>query len=107
MGRSNLKHANSLCFLIKHRELALQAVYAKAPAIIHYTLLWKENCPYYTLLPVFSSSGYYSDGIACVALEASEDGLSCCWVTELQGGLTTSLRTVGHTGSVETVGSWA
>ena len=71
-----------------------------------YTLQWKENCPHCTLPPVFSSSGHHSDGVVCVALEASESGLSCCWVTELQGGLTTSLRTVGHSGGVEAVGSW-
>ena len=82
-------------------------MYAKAPAIIHYTLLWKENCPYYTLPPVFSSSGHHSDGVVSVALEVSESGLSCCWVTELQEGLTTSLRMVGDMGGVETVGSWA
>ena len=56
---------------------------------------------------MFSSSGHYSDGVVCVALEVSESGLSCCWVTELQGGLTTSLGMVGHSGSVEAVGSWA
>ena len=50
---------------------------------------------------------HHSDGIVCVTLEASESGLSCCWVTELQGGLTTSLRMVGHSGGVEAVGSWA
>ena len=52
------------------------------------TLLWKVNCPCYTLPPIFSSSGHHSDGVACVALDVSESGLSCCWVTELQGGLT-------------------
>ena len=57
--------------------------------------------------PVFSSSSHHSDSVVCVTLESSEGGLSCCWVTELQGGLTTSLRTVGHSGSVEAVGSWA
>ena len=72
-----------------------------------YTLQWKIHCHCYTLPPVFSSGGYHSDGVVCVALEASEDGLICCWVTEVQGGLTTSLRTVGHTGGVEAVGSWA
>ena len=56
---------------------------------------------------MLSSSGYHSDGVAPVGLEASEGGLSCCRVTELQEGLTTSLRTVGHTGGVEAVGSWA
>ena len=56
---------------------------------------------------MFSSSGYNSDGVVSVALEASEGGLSCCWVTELQGGLITSFRTVGHTSGVEAVGSWA
>ena len=58
------------------------------------------------LPPVCSSSGHYSDNVVCVTLEVSEDGLSCCWVTELQGGLTTSLRMVGHSGGVEAVGSW-
>ena len=61
----------------------------------------------YTLCLVLSSSGHHSDGVACVTLEVSESDLSCCWVTELQGGLTTSLRMVGHMGGVETVGSWA
>ena len=60
----------------------------------------------YTLPPVFSSNGHYSDGVVCVTLEVSEGGLSCCWVTELQGGLTTSLSMVGHMGGVEAVGSW-
>ena len=61
----------------------------------------------YSLLPVFSSSSHHSDGVVCTALEISESGLICCWVTELQGGLTTSLRMVGHSGGVEAVGSWA
>ena len=61
----------------------------------------------YTLPPVCSSSGHYSDGIVFVALEVSEGGFICCQVTELQGGLTTSLRMVGHAGGVEAVGSWA
>ena len=61
----------------------------------------------YTLPPVFSSSGHHSDSVVCVTLEVSENGISCCWVTELQGGLTTSLRMVGHSGGVEAVGSWA
>ena len=56
---------------------------------------------------MFSSSGHHSDGVVCVALEVSESGLICCWVTELQGGFTTSLRTIGHSGSVEAGGSWA
>ena len=55
---------------------------------------------------MFFGSGYHSDGVACVVLEASESGLSCSLVTELQGGLTTSLRTVGHSGSVEAAGGW-
>ena len=76
----------------------------KSPAI-QYTLLWKVHCPCYTLALVFSSSGYHSDGVACVVFEVSESSLSCCWVTELQGGLTTSLRMVGHSGGVEAVGS--
>ena len=42
---------------------------------------------------MFSSSGHHSDGIVGVTLEVSEVGISCCWVTELQGGLITSLRT--------------
>ena len=80
----------------------------KSPAI-QYTLLWKVycTCPCYTLPLVFSNSGHYSDGVACVVLEVSENGFSCSWVTELQGRLTTSLRTVGHTGGVEAVGSGA
>ena len=56
---------------------------------------------------MFSSSGYHSDYIAHVDLEASEVGCSCCWVTEIQGELNTSLRTVGHSGGVEAVGSWS
>ena len=56
---------------------------------------------------MFSSSGHHSDDVASVVLEASEDGRVCCWVTELQGGLTTSLGTVGHSGGVEAVGSRA
>ena len=48
-----------------------------------------------------------SDTVQCVVLEVSESGLICCWVTELQGGLTTSLRMVGHMGGVEAAGSWA
>ena len=55
---------------------------------------------------VFSSSGHHSNGVACVTLEVSEGGSSCCWVTELQEGLCTSLRTVGDSGGVEAVGSW-
>ena len=70
---------------------------------LSFTLQWKEHCP---LPPVSSNSGHHSDSVVCVALEASEGGLSCCWVTELQGGLTTSLRMVGHSGGVEAVGSW-
>ena len=46
-----------------------------------------------------------TDGVACTALEVSESSLSCCWVTELQGQLTTSLRTVGNSGGVEAVRS--
>ena len=69
--------------------------------------LWKENYPCYTLPPVFSSSGHHSDGVVCVALEVSESDLSCCWVTELQGGLTTSLRTVGDMSCAEAVMNWA
>ena len=46
-----------------------------------------------------------TDGVACVTLEVIESGFSCCWVTELQEGLTTSLRTVGNSGGVEAVGS--
>ena len=70
--------------------------------IISSTLYYK-GC--YTLPPVFSSSGHHSDMVACVALEVSEGGLSCCWVTELQGKFTTSFRTVGHSGGVEAVRS--
>ena len=54
---------------------------------------------------MFSSNGHNSDGVAPVVLEASEGGLSCCWVAELQGGLTTSLGTVGHSGGIEAVGN--
>ena len=72
--------------------------------LFQYTLYWKKCYP---LPPVFSSSGYHSDGVACVAQKVSEGGLSCCWVAEVQGGPTTSLRMVGHMGGVETVGSWA
>ena len=77
----------------KHRPLSFQ-----------YTLLLKK-C--YTLLPAITSTGHHSHGVVCAALEVSESGLSCCWVTELQGGLTTSLRMVAHSGGVEAVGSWA
>ena len=70
--------------------------------MLRFTLHWKKHCP---LPPVFSSSGHHSDSVVCVALEASESGLSRCWVTELQEGLPTSLRTVGHSGGVEAVGS--
>ena len=56
---------------------------------------------------MFSSSGHHSDGVTCHALKVSEGGFSCCWVTELQGELTTSLGTVGHSGGVEAVGSLA
>ena len=48
-----------------------------------------------------------SDGVACTALEVCEGGLSCCWVTELQRELATSLRAVDHTGSVEAIRSLA
>ena len=55
---------------------------------------------------MYSSNGHHSDGVVCVVtLEASESDLSCCWVTELQGGLTTSLRMVGNSGGVEVVGN--
>ena len=74
--------------------------------LVH-TLYRNENNYFYTLSPVLSSSGHHSDGVVCAALEATENGLSCCWVPELQGGLTTSLRMVGHTGGVEAAGSWA
>ena len=77
----------------------------KSPAIQH--TFWKNHCPHYTFPPVFSSSGHHSDGVACVVLEVGQGGTGCCWVTELQGGLATSLRTVGHRGGVEAVGSWA
>ena len=75
--------------------------------MLRYTLQWKIHCHSYTLPPVFSSSGHYSDGVIYVALEVSESGLSCCWVTEPQGGLIASLRMVGHTGGVEAAWSWA
>ena len=68
---------------------------------------WKLHCSFYTFPLVFSRNGHYSDGVACVTLEASESGLSCCWVTELQGELITTLWTVGHTGGNEAAGSWA
>ena len=71
---------------------------------LRFTLQLKKHGP---LSPMSSCSGHYSDGVVCVALEASESGLSCCWVPELQGGLTTSFRTIGHSGGVEAVGSWA
>ena len=71
---------------------------------VHLTLQWKEHC---TFPPVFFGSGHHSDGVVCVAVEVSESGLRCCWVTELQRGLATSLRTVGHSGGVEAVRSWA
>ena len=48
-----------------------------------------------------------TDGVACTALEVSESGLGCCCVTELQGGLATSLRAIGHSGGVEAVRSGA
>ena len=93
-------HATSLYFIYKNCIL-----YKKSAN--RYTLLWKENCHCYTLPPVFSSSSHHSDGEVCVTLEASESGLTCCWVTDLQGGLTTSLRTVGHTSCAKAVTSWA
>ena len=71
---------------------------------LRFTLQLKKHT---FLPPVLSSSGHHSDGVVCVTLEASEDDLSSCWVTELQGGLTTSLRMVGHSGGVEAVGSWS
>ena len=74
------------------------------PSAMQHTLQWKEDC---TFPPVFFSSGHHSDGVVCVTLEVSESGLHCCWVSELQGGLTTSLRTVGHRGGVEAAGNWA
>ena len=73
---------------------------------IKYTLLWKKHCPCYTLSFVFSSSGHHSDGVTPVVLEVSEGGFSYCWVTELQGGLTTFLTMVGHSSGVEAAGSW-
>ena len=79
----------------------ISGFYIDLSTSFHYTLPWKE---YYALLPAITSSGHHSDGVVRVALEASESGLSSCWVTELQGGLITSFRTVGHTSGV---GSWA
>ena len=79
-------------------------------AIVHpvrNTLSWKIHCTCNTLPPVYSSGGHYSDDVCCVTLEVSKGGLSCCWITELPGGLTTSLRAVGHSGGVEAVRSWA
>ena len=55
---------------------------------------------------MLSSGGHHSDGIVSIALEVSEGGPSRCWVTELQEGLTTSLRMVGHSGGIEAVGNW-
>ena len=69
---------------------------------LRFTLHWKKHT---SLLPVFTSSGHHGDGVVCVTLEVSEGGLSCCWVPELQGGLTTSLSMVGHSGGVEAAGS--
>ena len=46
-----------------------------------------------------------TDGVVGITLEVSESGLGCCWVTELQGEFTTSLRTIGHTSGVEAVRS--
>ena len=89
-----------------HCVLVEKLLYEKSTAN-QYTLLWKEDCPHYTIPPVSSSSSHHSDGVACVVLEVSESGLSCCWVTELQGVLITSLRMVGHSGGAEAVGSWA
>ena len=56
---------------------------------------------------MYSSNGHNSDGVVCVTLtlEVSEGDLSCCWVTELQRGITISLRTVGHTDVAEAVRS--
>ena len=54
-----------------------------------------------------SSSGHHSDGVVHVTLEVSEDGLSCCWVTEVNKRLVTSLRMVGHSGAIEAVRSWS
>ena len=88
-----------------HCTLLEQVLFEKSTAN-QYTLLWKENRHCYTLALVLSSSSHHSDDVACVALEVSEGGLSCCWITELQGGLTTSIRMVGHSGGVEAVGSW-
>ena len=85
--------------------ISLQEVLYEKSTANQYTLLWKIHCHCYTLPPVISSSGHHSDGVAHVALEVSESCLSCCWVTELQGGPTTFLRMVGHSGSVEAVGS--
>ena len=54
---------------------------------------------------MYSSNGHNSDGVVCVTLtlEVRDGDLSCCWVTELQGGLTTSLSMVGHTDVAEAV----
>ena len=60
---------------------------------------------FYPFPLVYSSSGHHSDGVACAALEVVESGLSCCWVTERQWELPTSLRTVGHSGGAEAVRS--
>ena len=79
----------------------------RCTCMLRYTLQWKIHCLCFILPPVLSSSGNHSDGVVSVALEVSESGLIYCWVTELQEGLTTSLRTIGHSGGVEAVGSWA
>ena len=100
-----LLHQLGVVYLCKWKFLVKQM-----NVIVHMmrnTLSWKSHCPCDTLTSVYSSSGHHSDGVCCVALEVSEGGLSCCWVTELLGGLTTSLRTVGHSSGVEAVGSWA
>ena len=70
------------------------------------TLEWNKHCPCHTHPLMFTSSGYHGDGVICVTLEASESGLICCWVTELQGGLITSLRMICYSGGVEAARSW-
>ena len=79
----------------------------RCTCMLRYTLQWKIHCLCFILPPVLSSIGQHSDGVVSVALEASESSLSCSWITELQGELTTSVRTICHTSDVEAVGSWA
>ena len=94
-----------ICVIGKMTNIPFVYSYVKSDRYTLKFTLQQYAC--YTLPPVFFNSSYYSDGIVCVALEVSESGFICCRVTELQGGVTTSLRMVGHSGGVEAVGSWA